>query len=134
MSRIPQTPTRSPSSQKPPPRTPTSKSRAGSPSQNAITPRVRTKSTPKPSSHSSNVLRQNEPALPKPVDIREAIALKRAEAKKALNKIAGEDNINSFQSSEDIIVTNKEQDGDIVELGRWPLRETIERARNTGNR
>jgi hypothetical protein len=79
-------------------------------------------------------LRQNEPLPTKPVDIREAIALKRAEAKKALNKIAGEDNMNSFQGLEDAIVTNKEQNDDIVELGRWPLRETIERARNTGNR
>ncbi|KAF9466511.1 hypothetical protein BDZ94DRAFT_1306115 [Collybia nuda] len=124
MSRIPQ-----PRSPLKPPSTP-AKSRvtaAGTPS------RVRTQSAAKsvPPARSINAP-INEESTPAPLSIKEAIALRRAEAKKAQTKgqINGPDD---FISLEDALPTAppKQDDEDI--LGRWPVRETIERARSTGN-
>ncbi|KAG6917509.1 hypothetical protein DXG01_002256 [Tephrocybe rancida] len=63
-----------------------------------------------------------------PLSIKEAIALRRAEAKKAQSKV----NTNDFISLEDAspVPVPKKEEEDI--LGRWPVRETIERARSTG--
>ncbi|KAG5340891.1 hypothetical protein C0989_012643 [Termitomyces sp. Mn162] len=63
------------------------------------------------------------------LSIKEAIALRRAEAKKAQSKVSS----NDFVSSEDAspLPVPKKDEEDI--LGRWPIRETIERARSTGH-
>jgi len=66
-----------------------------------------------------------------PLSIKEVIALKRAEAKKAKSG-AGNGSLDSFASLEDALpdAPSKQEEDDI--LGRLPVRETIERARNTG--
>lgn len=79
----------------------------------------------------------DEPPLPaKPqLSIREQIALKRAEAKKAQTPA---DNTNGglddFSGFEDALPTSGKKQGDEeVDLGRWSVKETIERARSTGS-
>ncbi|KAG6841487.1 hypothetical protein C0991_010675 [Blastosporella zonata] len=62
-----------------------------------------------------------------PLSIKEAIALRRAEAKKAQSKI----NPNDFLSLEDASPVPVPQKKEEDVLGRWPIRETIERARST---
>ena len=66
-----------------------------------------------------------------PLSIKEVIALKRAEAKKAQSN-AGNSSLDSLASLEDALpdVPSKQEEDDI--LGRLSVRETIERARNTG--
>lgn len=65
-----------------------------------------------------------------PLSIKEVIALKRAEAKKEQSKAANGP-LDSFESLEDALPnTPIKQEDDI--LGRLSVRETIERARNTG--
>lgn len=122
MSRIPQ-------STRAPPTTP-AKSRIAT----AATPsRVRTQSTrsgtpTKPAARAASPAQ--EPATPS-LSIKEAIALRRAEAKKAQLKSSGGTQ-NDFISLEDAspFPAAKQEDEDI--LGRWPVRESIERARSTG--
>ena len=65
-----------------------------------------------------------------PLSIKEVIALRRAEAKKGQSKAANGP-LDSFESLEDALpnVPSKQED-DI--LGRLSVRETIERARDTG--
>jgi hypothetical protein len=76
------------------------------------------------------------PSPPKviPLSIREAIALKRAEAKKAAPKSA-EGVLSGFEGLQDESPTsaNKTAEEEIVDLGRWSVKETIERARSTGS-
>ncbi|KAF8839643.1 hypothetical protein BDN67DRAFT_969756 [Paxillus ammoniavirescens] len=146
MSRVPQA-----SSSRPTVKTtlapPTSRSRAPSPSKPSaapstpLTPRVRTKSIPKsPSKSTRRPPPEEEPLVPKtPVSIRAAIALKRAEAKKAVarpNASGGGLGFDNFDNLEDAIPgatsTQKEED-DNLDLGRWSVKETIERARSTGS-
>ena len=69
------------------------------------------------------------------MSIREAIALKRAEAKKSGSKGASGSGLDSFGGLEDALLseTKKNEEDDIVELGRWSVKETIERGRSTGN-
>lgn len=68
--------------------------------------------------------------------IKEAIALKRAEAKKAAAKTcAGGGNFDTFEGLEDATpgsLSAKKEEEDTLELGRWSVKETIERARSTG--
>jgi hypothetical protein len=67
-----------------------------------------------------------------PISIKEAIALKRAEAKKAQERGA-RGGLDSMGSLEDALPANTqpaEEDADL--LGRLPLREAIEKARSTG--
>lgn len=142
MSRVPQT-----SSSRPTVKTalapPTSRSRATSPckpSASAVaapsTPRVRTKSVPKsPSKPIRRAPPEEEVQTPKvPLSVKEAIALKRAEAKKAASRpIAnGGTGFDSFDV-EDVppgkSPTKVEENAD---LGRWSVKEAIERARSTG--
>lgn len=70
-------------------------------------------------------------STPAPLSIKEAIALRRAEAKKAQSK-TGKEAFSDLVSLEDASPTpvDKQEEGDI--LGRLPIRETIERARSTG--
>jgi hypothetical protein len=98
--------------------------------------RIRTKSTPQtPSKSLRRLLPQDEPPVPKtPVNIREAIALKRAEAKKAERASSSSRNggaLNDVAGLEDAHPT-KEEEEPVDELGRWSVKETIERARSTG--
>ncbi|KAG6820087.1 hypothetical protein H0H93_005516 [Arthromyces matolae] len=64
-----------------------------------------------------------------PLSIKEAIALKRAEAKKAQSTA----NTSDFISLEDASPVPAPKPEEEDALGRWPIRETIERARSTGN-
>ncbi|KAJ7757733.1 hypothetical protein DFH07DRAFT_742106 [Mycena maculata] len=103
------------------------------------TPRLRTKSAvsrPKtPSKPSSKPYTESDfgpdkksvPEMPQ-LSIKEAIALKRAEAKKAQQTTGPLDN---FAGLEDAIPNAAPPEDDI--LGRPPLRETIERAKSTGS-
>lgn len=101
------------------------------------TPRVRTKSIPKsPSKPIRRAPPEEEiPTFKPPLSVKEAIALKRAEAKKAaarpvVSKGVGFD---SFDTLEDAVgsPTKKEVDEN-TDLGRWSVKEAIERARSTG--
>ncbi|KAL5525592.1 hypothetical protein ACEPAG_6928 [Sanghuangporus baumii] len=86
----------------------------------------------RPTSPSKHVEEKLEPAKPK-LSLKEQIALKRAEAKKAQSaqgKIAAPP-LNDGLDTIPIKVQNA--DGNLIEMGRWGIRETIERARNTGN-
>lgn len=138
MSRIPQpSSTRTPSKQKSliPPASrlrPTSPSK---PSVNTATPtRTRTKSTTQsPNRPTRGKQLEEEPPIPKAsISIKEAIALKRAEAKKAnLNKPTG-GNLDDFTGLEDADPNRLNEKESVDELGRLSLKETIERARSTG--
>ena len=141
MSRMPQS-----SSSRTPSKTkvlipPASRSRAASPSiskpsSSTVSPtRARTKSTPQtPSKSLRRAQPQDQPPVPKtPVNIREAIALKRAEVKKterASSSCRNGGTSDDLTALDDALPTKKEEDVD--ELGRWSVRETIERARSTG--
>ncbi|KAG1883436.1 hypothetical protein F4604DRAFT_1738394 [Suillus subluteus] len=124
---------------------PPSRSRAPSPSKpaaSASSPRVRTKSVPK--SPSKAIRRPppvgNEPPVPKPIlSIKEAVALKRAEARKAvstsssrvgLGNSAGFGDFENLEDADPVVAKKNEEE--TPELGRWSVKETIERARSTG--
>ncbi|KAG1743461.1 hypothetical protein EDB19DRAFT_1698660 [Suillus lakei] len=124
---------------------PPSRSRAPSPSKPAASvssPRVRTKSVPK--SPSKAIRRpppvENEPPVPKaPLSIKEAVALKRAEVKKAVSTsssrvgLGDSTSFGDFENLEDADpVAAKKSEEETPELGRWSVKETIERARSTG--
>ncbi|GJJ07186.1 hypothetical protein Clacol_001386 [Clathrus columnatus] len=68
-----------------------------------------------------------------PLSIREAIALKRAEAKKAQS--SGTKTLNRPISIDEFSLPNQAQQVvvDEVELSRWSIRESIERARSSGS-
>ncbi|KAJ7592773.1 L domain-like protein [Mycena floridula] len=71
-----------------------------------------------------------EPSPPPSVpalSIKEAIALKRAEAKKAQRPAQG--SVNELDTEVPILAPKEEDDV----LGRWPVRETIERGRSSGS-
>lgn len=125
---------------------PTSRSRAPSPSKPSAssvappsTPRVRTKSIPK--SPSKPIRRappvEELPTYKTPLSIKEAIALKRAEAKKATSRPVVSEGVgfDSFDTLEDAVPggspTKKEVDEN-ADLGRWSVKEAVERARSTG--
>ncbi|KAJ7640506.1 hypothetical protein DFH06DRAFT_1477993 [Mycena polygramma] len=136
MSRIPQP------SRGTPRKTPTSPTTLTAPT----APRVRTKSTvtrapaksPRKAFADDSFLdkskaTQDEPA-PKPLSIKEAIALKRAEAKKAqrsggVSPGLQDDGMSSLADA----IPNPAQPEDEDPLGRPSLRDTIERAKSTGS-
>ncbi|TDL20753.1 L domain-like protein [Rickenella mellea] len=75
-----------------------------------------------------------EAELPKaPLSIKEAIALKRAEAKKLQAKAAspGDDSLGVIEGAE--IGVGSTAEDDALEIGRMSTRETIERAQRTGH-
>lgn len=96
---------------------------------------IRTKT--QPSARAVTPVKSKAPEVPVPqtptvpLSLKEVIALKRAEAKKEQSK-AGNGSLDSFASLEDTLpnAPNKQED-DI--LGRLSVRETIEKARNTGD-
>ncbi|KAG1722218.1 uncharacterized protein EDB91DRAFT_1175022 [Suillus paluster] len=123
---------------------PPSRSRAPSPSKpsaSASSPRARTKSVPK---SPSKALRkpppvEDEPPVPKtPLSIKEVIALKRAEARKAVSTssagLGTSASFGDFENLEDADpIAAKKKEEEAPELGRWSVKETIERARSTGS-
>ena len=129
------------SPQKLPARTPIaspSRTRVGSPMNAPATPtpRTRTKSTPKPPAGITTRKAPDQidiPPVKTNVNIREAIALKRAEAKRSALKGA-EGGLESLEDLRDVspIAYKQNKDDDAVDLGRWSVRQTIERARSTG--
>ncbi|KAF9475834.1 L domain-like protein [Pholiota conissans] len=132
MSRIPQ-----PSSSRSgirPPSTP-SKSRLAPPSDPV---RTRTLSTPRATTPSKlkAAPAPAPPMSPSPgntLSIKEAIALKRAEAKKAMAKSGGGGGgLDDISGLEDALPDKKEKEEEDL-LGRLSIRETIEQARNTGS-
>ncbi|KAI0691314.1 hypothetical protein BC835DRAFT_1509395 [Cytidiella melzeri] len=160
MSRIPQPPSRNtartPSKAPPTPSSRTGASNASSSSRKpppsptpvgrTLRPQISMKSVkPAPSPQESPVRRapaksksfEDEPPggpSPPPMSIREQIALKRAEAKKAMSKSlgsgAGFDDFSSLVDALPAALGKPEEDA--VDLGRWSVKETIERARSTG--
>lgn len=136
MSRIPPSPSR-PSSK---PRVPASPaySRVASPSKpsagTASPARPRTKSNPQTPSRSLRRLApEDEPPVPKTqISIKEAIALKRAEAKKAEVKTSSSKAFDDLGNLEDVIPPQKAEEDAVDELGRLSVIETIERGRSTG--
>ena len=71
------------------------------------------------------------PPVPAPsMSLKEVIALRRAEAKKAQAKPGG--GLDNFVGLEDALPTaNKHEEEEDI-LGRLPVRDTIEQARSTG--
>lgn len=69
------------------------------------------------------------------MSLKEQIALKRAEVKKAqtqANVGNDEDTIGPGLSLIGTPTKAKKEEEEIVEMGRWSVRETVERARSTG--
>lgn len=104
-------------------------------SRTAVTPtpsRVRTQSTTR-----ATPLKSKPPPVPESpskstsVSIKEAIALRRAEAKKAQSQNGS--GFDSMATLEDALPTSQAKQEDEDVLGRWPVKETIERARSTGD-
>ncbi|KAJ7186813.1 hypothetical protein C8R46DRAFT_280242 [Mycena filopes] len=134
MSRIPQ-----PTSRGTPRKTPTTPTAA------TETPRLRTKSTyARPPSKSPRKPFADDSffdkpkageaeASSKPLSIKEAIALKRAQAKKAQTRNIPSplDDFSSLADTIPDVVPQQPEEEDI--LGRPPLRDTIERAKSTGS-
>ncbi|THG99022.1 hypothetical protein EW026_g3266 [Hermanssonia centrifuga] len=74
---------------------------------------------------------EEDPAPKTPaISLKEQIALRRAEAKKAAMKSATPQP-SDFEGLEEAAPT-KESSEDAIDLGRWSVKETIERARSTG--
>ncbi|KAF9530920.1 hypothetical protein CPB83DRAFT_787495 [Crepidotus variabilis] len=100
------------------------------------TPRARTTSTPRAPTPSKPRQAEEAPALPSAptLSIKEAIALKRAEAKKAQSKAGGRGSsgLDSPEPLEDAIPDAPQPEEEDL-LGRLPIRDTIERARSTGS-
>ncbi|KAJ8084346.1 hypothetical protein PM082_003115 [Marasmius tenuissimus] len=104
---------------------------------NATTPiRPRTKSAIARPSPQKPAAKDDAPEPPAPaLSIREAIALKRAEAKKAKQTAgASPGGLDDFSALEDA-VPDAPQSSQVEEdeFGRWPIRETIERGRSSGS-
>lgn len=82
-------------------------------------------------------LESDEPSTESPtqLSIKERIALKRADLKKTSLSSKTPEFDSSFQGLEDVnplIVGNKHEQAHLDDFGRWSIRETIERARSTG--
>ncbi|TFK69704.1 L domain-like protein [Pluteus cervinus] len=102
----------------------------------APTPRTRTQSTPRaatPSKAATKPTQHKDEPMPSltAVSIKEAIALKRAEAKKAQTR-GGSTGVLEVSGLEETQPALASPEGDDI-LGRWSLRETIERGRSTGS-
>ncbi|KAI0031043.1 hypothetical protein K488DRAFT_87203 [Vararia minispora EC-137] len=99
------------------------------PPTSSIPSRVRTKSTPKPPPQTVPV---SEPDTPR-LSIKEAIALKRAEAKKAQEAAAAAKKPTGFWEGLENASPDAYGKPEVEEeVGRWGVRETIERARVSG--
>lgn len=71
---------------------------------------------------------------PKPApSLKEVIAQKRAEAQKLKSTSPALGELPVLGDGAGLVVRNKPQEEDLDDIGRWTLRETIERARSTGS-
>lgn len=148
MSRIPQ---RSPLKKPQPPASPLSSSSNAKPRQKTLSipsspsPSLRARKSQTalktPKSPSPSRPRRNSPELDESpgkqrptLSIREQIALKRAEIKKSTPTGPSPGVDSPFEGLEDADphTVNKPSEDDPNDLGRWSVRETIERARTTG--
>lgn len=93
-------------------------------------PRSTTPTNTKPAGHATAPPAQD--SAPPPLSIKEVIALRRAEAKKAQTSIKGviQNDFMALEDASSVPTTTKQEEEDI--LGRLPMREIIERARSTG--
>ena len=144
MSRIPQPASHNPPSPKKPSSlsTPTSKTRPKPPPSPTPTPALRPKPSLKTLKPKSPAVSRRTPPLPspthappsKPLSIREQIALKRAQAKDAAGRSGSPASGSDFGSLEDADPTTlkKRPEDAMIDLGRWSVKETIERARSSG--
>ncbi len=96
------------------------------------TPRLRTQSSTSRSATPSKPMVVEPPPPVPAINIREAIALKRAEAKKVQSKgLSGGETVDQWDGLEEVIPDAlKPEEEDL--LGRLSIRDTIERARSTG--
>lgn len=76
---------------------------------------------------------EEEPSKPK-LSLKEQIALRRAEIKKAPSAPRSVEIELLDEGPDTIPVTTKKSTNEVVELGRWGIRETVERARSSGRR
>ena len=77
---------------------------------------------------------RKEPNPPKPaLSLKEVIAQKRAEARKLKTTSPSLGELLVLGDDTEVATRNKPQEEDTDDLGRWSLRETIERARSTGS-
>ena len=77
--------------------------------------------------------RKEEPGPQKPaLSLKEVIAQRRAEARKLKPTSPALGELPALGDGADLAIGNKPQEGDIDDLGRWSLREAVERARGTG--
>ncbi|THU97661.1 L domain-like protein [Dendrothele bispora CBS 962.96] len=134
MSRLPPPSTRDRSRSPMKPSPSPSKSRMGTTTPvRATTPvRTRTKSSTGP----RKPVEKEEPPPTPTMSIKEQIALKRAEAKKAMTARSGGGDgggLNDMSSLEDAIPGTPPPPLEEDILGRWSVRETIERARSSGS-
>ncbi|TCD62485.1 hypothetical protein EIP91_006806 [Steccherinum ochraceum] len=116
--------------------TPTLRPQASAKNLRSTTP-TRTTGPPRPATLGRTsrppVIKDEPPPLPKTpsLSVREQIALKRAEVQKAMKeKVQNGTDAEEFQGLEDASPLKEKED--ILDLGRWSVKETIERARSTG--
>jgi len=77
---------------------------------------------------------KEELGSPKPsLSLKEVIAQRRAEARKLKSSSPTLDCLPLLGDDPSSVVQSKSQKEDLDDLGRWSLRETIERARSTGS-
>jgi hypothetical protein len=116
-----------------------SSSRTSKPPSTPVRSKVSSGSTPirsrtQPGARAVTPAKSKAPEVPQtpsvPLSIKEVIALKRAEVKKGQSK-AGNGSLDSCASPEDTLPNAPSQQEDDI-LGRLSVRETIEKARNTG--
>lgn len=87
----------------------------------------------KPAAHSIQKERKEEFESPKPaLSLKEVIAQKRAEARKLKSTPPALGDLPVLGDDACSVVQHAPREEDIEDLGRWSLRETIERARTTG--
>lgn len=115
--------------------TPTLRPQASAKSLRSTTP-TKPSGTPRPATlgrRTQPPVIKDEPPLPKApaLSVREQIALRRAELQKASKQQAQDSaTTDDFQGLEDASPIKEKED--IIDLGRWSVKETIERARSTG--
>ena len=89
---------------------------------------------PSPSKLNSSSPQKEELDSPKPTQsLKDVIAQKRAQARKLKVTSQAQGELPVFEDDATLVVQSKPQEEDLDDLGRWSLRETIERARSTGS-
>ncbi|KAI5120112.1 hypothetical protein M0805_002196 [Coniferiporia weirii] len=91
--------------------------------------------TPKHAPPTSRKVEEKPESAKERLSLKEQIALKRAEAKKAQEaQITATSGPNGFGVDDDPMALKPQKvEDDVIDLGRWSVRETVERARSTGN-